>query len=349
MATVPSSLRAVRPLVWSAIFWALMALSPTVTLGQSASTIITFDAPGAGTRALQGTFPTSINSKGVIVGNVVDQNYGQSGFLRRVDGTMSTVKVPGAKYTWLDDINDAGTIVGQFSDGIRTLGFLRTNRGQYTYFLPPQTQFLEGSYIDSLGNVAGNILSTYDFNACFLRTSDGVITTFTPPSGFGCFVNGIVNGTVTGSYGGLISSTGFLRYSDGTYSNVLLGDYIGNLQINAAGTLAGTFHQPQGTWYGFIRSTDGVTIYIAVPNALSTEIGSINSSGTVSGSYSSTSDSANHGFQRLTDGTIQPFDAPGAGTGSSQGTFPLKINDAGSIAGRVIDSNSVCHGFLLTP
>jgi len=69
----------------------------------------------------------------------------------------------------------------------------------------------------------------------------------------------------------------------------------------------------------------------------------------VSGSYSSTSDSANHGFLRLTDGTIEPFDAPGAGTGSSQGTFPLKINDAGTIVGRVVDSSSATHGFVVTP
>jgi hypothetical protein len=197
--------------------------------------------------------------------------------------------------------------------------------------------------------MAGNILSTYDFYACFIRTSDGNIVTFTPPNGFGCFVDSIVDGTVTGSYGSPISSEGFVRYADGTYSHLLIGDYIGNLQINAGGTFAGTFHQPKGTWYGFIRSTDGVTTYIGLPNALSTGIGSINSSGALSGSYSSASDCANHGFQRLKDGTTEPFDAPGAGTGSSQGTFPLKINDAGTIVGRVVDTSSATHGFVLTP
>ena len=46
---------------------------------------------------------------------------------------------------------------------------------------------------------------------------------------------------------------------------------------------------------------------------------------------------------------ITTFDAPGAGTGPFQGTFPLSINPAGVIAGTYIDSGFVAHGFLRTP
>ena len=43
---------------------------------------------------------------------------------------------------------------------------------------------------------------------------------------------------------------------------------------------------------------------------------------------------------------IIKFNAPGAGTGSGEGTVPISINPAGKIAGLTRDSNLVRHGFL---
>jgi predicted membrane protein len=53
-----------------------------------------------------------------------------------------------------------------------------------------------------------------------------------------------------------------------------------------------------------------------------------------------------HGFVRATNGTITTFDAPGAGTGTYEGTEPIGINTAGDIAGFYIDSSGVHHGFV---
>ncbi|MGA7625862.1 MAG: hypothetical protein WCA91_20025 [Candidatus Acidiferrales bacterium] len=53
-----------------------------------------------------------------------------------------------------------------------------------------------------------------------------------------------------------------------------------------------------------------------------------------------------HGFLRTADGTITPFDAPEAGTGSGQGTYAQSINDFGVITGFYVDSNGTLHGFL---
>jgi hypothetical protein len=52
------------------------------------------------------------------------------------------------------------------------------------------------------------------------------------------------------------------------------------------------------------------------------------------------------GFVRTKSGTITTFDAPGAGTGYSQGTYPLNINTAGQIEGYYVDASGVSHGFL---
>ena len=43
---------------------------------------------------------------------------------------------------------------------------------------------------------------------------------------------------------------------------------------------------------------------------------------------------------------IIKFDAPGAGTGSGEGTLPISINPAGKITGLTRDANLVRHGFL---
>jgi hypothetical protein len=54
-----------------------------------------------------------------------------------------------------------------------------------------------------------------------------------------------------------------------------------------------------------------------------------------------------HGFVRASDGAITTFDAPGAGTGSGQGTVLYTINPPGAIVGFYADSSYVSHGFLV--
>ena len=56
-----------------------------------------------------------------------------------------------------------------------------------------------------------------------------------------------------------------------------------------------------------------------------------------------------HGFIRTAEGSITKFDAPGAGTGAGQGTFPDGLNIEGVIIGMSTDANNAVHGFLRTP
>ena len=44
--------------------------------------------------------------------------------------------------------------------------------------------------------------------------------------------------------------------------------------------------------------------------------------------------------------TFTTIDAPGAGTGSLEGTYAFRINDNGETAGYFIDTNGVAHGFV---
>jgi uncharacterized repeat protein (TIGR03803 family) len=73
---------------------------------------------------------------------------------------------------------------------------------------------------------------------------------------------------------------------------------------------------------------------------------SINAAGNIAGFYLDTNMAA-HGFVRAANGTITTFDAPDAGTGTTQGTFPVAINSAGEITGMYFDTKNVYHGFYL--
>ena len=335
-----------------AIVPGFLALAPAVSAGQSSS-IITFDGPGAGTGSGQGTSATGMNSKGTIVGTVTNSSRKTYGFLRQANGKITKVEYPGAQYTSVYGINDSGTIVGSFS-GRHDQVFLRTADGKFTSFVPSNTQFLEGfAFIDNLGNVAGTIITTYDFFECYVRTSDGKITLFTGPLGFGCEVSGIVNGTVTGDYGAPSADyAGYLRGPDGTFTVFLASVQVAEVYLNKGGSAAGAFNFPGGggSMEGFLRAPNGVLDFFTVPGSVPLNVSGINDSGALAGNWATDPEfkSGGHGFQRFADGTISTFDAPGAGTAQFQGTYPSAINNAGAIAGTVVDSNNVCHGFLLT-
>jgi hypothetical protein len=217
----------------------------------------------------------------------------------------------------------------------------------------------------------------------FLRAPDGTITTIDAPgAGAGAFPSGGTwafginpQGTVAGCY--IDNSNvghGFVRNRKGTLTAFdvpdstnlsCAGDY-GELPfgssivgINPAGAITGAAFEPSenllgGNYRGFLRGKDGTfTTFDAVPSPSSpcctwTFGIAINPAGVIAG-YDNDFESVNHGFVRATDGTVTILDAPGAGTGSLQGTIALAINPAGQVTGEYADENSGQHGFLWTP
>jgi len=78
---------------------------------------------------------------------------------------------------------------------------------------------------------------------------------------------------------------------------------------------------------------------------------SINDGGDIAGVYLTapnlTAPNVAHGFVRSgATGTITAIDAPNAGSGKNQGTFPASINAGGDIAGMYFDANNAYHGFV---
>jgi hypothetical protein len=82
---------------------------------------ITFDAPGAGTGAGQGTIPYGLTPSGATIGWSVDANNVNHGFVRYPWGTITTIDAPGAgtgagQGTIAYGMNIWGVIVGASID-----------------------------------------------------------------------------------------------------------------------------------------------------------------------------------------------------------------------------------------
>ena len=128
---------------------------------------------------------------------------------------------------------------------------------------------------------------------------------------------------------------GFLRARDGAFTmfdapgaGTGPGQGTRAYSINPGGAIAGWYSDASGVVHGYLRARDGSFTTFDVPGAGGAGTGPypgtlasfINPAGAITGLYTDTNYAA-HGFVRAPDGTITTFDAPGAGTGSGEGTF----------------------------
>jgi hypothetical protein len=250
---------------------------------------------------------------------------------------MITFEAPGADTkpgdnngTYPSGINGWGGVVGAYQDANSVFhGFLRSPEGKFKTFEVPGADLspfngTSPSSINDLGAVAGSYYDANGFSHGFLRSPDGKFTKFDVPG--------------VGGYG----ST--------------------PVAINLEGAVTGLYTDSNYSFHAFLRSPDGKFTTWIGPDACTgngndgcfgSGASNINGFGTIAGGYEDNSGSfVHHGYVRNAKGKLEPFDVPGAGTGSYQGTgCPgcfLGLNQRGSIAGTYSDANSVNHGFLRT-
>jgi hypothetical protein len=302
-------------------------------------TFTTFDAPGAGTGAYEGTLAISINTAGTIAGMYSDGGKVAHGFVRATNGTITTFSAPGAgtghtQGTFPFNINTGGDIAGYYSDVNSVYhGFVRAASGAITEFNAPGAGM--GGHagtiavsINTAGTVAGMYRDTGLVYHGFVRVASGGISEFSAP------------GAGTGLYQGTEP-----------------------ISINTAGTIAGYYSDANSSYHGFVRAASGGIATFNAPGAgtgsgQGTVAVSVNTGGTIAGVYEDAS-GVGHGFVRSAGGTITTFDAPGAGMYGwqaslglkskgppTQGTGAFNINDAGDITGIYADPGGVLHGFV---
>jgi hypothetical protein len=142
------------------------------------------DAPGPLTQLGQGTFPSSINANGDIVGRYTDSNGLEHGFLFQADGTFVSLDVPPSTGgTAATAINSSGTIIGTFYGDAGPQIFVHTPDGSYTLYTPPiaDTSLCNTISINSSGIVVGSCMDTNFISHGFLLNTSGVFTTIDDP------------------------------------------------------------------------------------------------------------------------------------------------------------------------
>jgi len=156
-------------------------------------------------------------------------------------------------------------------------------------------------------------------------------------------------GAIAGWYidaGGAIH--GFFRLTNGQITEF---DAPGGLNtvsnaINRHGQIVGTYGLAHSNHTrGFLHNVNRGFTRVDVAGATDTIPHTIDDSGNIAGAYDDSA-GAWHGFLRASSATYTLFDAPGAGSGQSQGTTPVAMNANGQITGYYVDANDQRHGFI---
>lgn len=116
--------------------------------------------------------------------------------------------------------------------------------------------------------------------------------------------------------------------------------------MNSSGEITGTTFDTTGQIVAdFVRTPDGsITTFSPGEGSSITVPFAINNAGYIVG-YHTNPKGISHGFLRRPNGSITPFNVPGATL-----ILPESINSAGAITGYYqANSYSNPHGFLLTP
>ena len=265
-------------------------------------TFSTFDDPlSTGT---EGTIVSGVaNGGNILAGNYYDSGGKAYGFAYLL-GSFLPVNVPGSTSTYVVGINDAGQIIGGYTDSSGEHGFIYNHDSGGTYITlndPLSANGLVGTQVNGI-NDAGQVVGDYADSSGvhgFLY-SGGNYTTLNGPLGTGgARALGINDeGQIVGNYEDSSGAEhGFLD-SGGNY--ITLDDPLGTkgtfaYGINDLGQIVGYYKDSNGAEHGFLYSDGNYTTLGDPSGAEGTAAYGINDAGLIVGQYFDSSGTG-HGF-----------------------------------------------------
>lgn len=269
---------------------------------------------------------------------VLGLSFGTPSHASAADYSFTVIDPPSSVYTNVISINNAGQVVGDFSDSQnQSHGFLLSG-GTYTTIHVPGSVSTGPDAINNAGQVIGAFSDAQGGQHGFLF-SRGTYIPIDPP-GSAATTPYLINDAaqVVGIFEDFPAHGrhAFL-FSGGGYTPI---DLIGALpaSINNSGQIAGTLHDGY-RGHGFLFS-GGASVLIDPSDSVSTFVRSINDAGQVMGIFFDTQNRRQHGFLYSGDAyiTIDPR--------GSLFTYAVSMNKAGQIVGYFEDAASNRYGFL---
>ena len=208
-----------------------------------------FEPPDAGCS----TDTFSIGNDASIVGDYIGDDDAYHGFLRAKNGAITVFDAPGAVHTFASDINDGGTIAGDYEDDNGDHGYIRSADGTFTTFDAPGGPAGGdiAARINNLGEVEGDFSNADRVQHGLIRNPDGSLVVYdAPDAGHGA--------------------------GQGTY---------GFSGINDAGTAAGYYWDANNVAHGYVRASDGTVTEFDPPGSIWTAVWDLNNDGVATGSY----------------------------------------------------------------
>ena len=265
----------------------LLALLSLAAFAQNYNcTYTTFAVAGSGAA---GPVGEGLNSADTVVGWFQDALNLTHGFRRVANGNVTTFQISQAQHTWLFDINDSNTAVGQAAlPSGNGFGF-KIEGGKLTIIRYPGATSTGALGIDNNGDIVGRWSNGGQGGAFLL--SNGQFTALQVPG----FTNSVAydvndSGLIVGYYTDPnLHGNGF-TYLQGKYttldepgqtSTVLAG-------VNDAGSIVGYAFDDLGVSTGFVYQ-NGVFRQVVIPNATNVTANGINNLGDVSGTLTDAS------------------------------------------------------------
>jgi len=212
------------------------------------------------------------------------------GFLRSNTGQNMQLSYSKRPFTYLNGINDSGTVVGYYqyqNHNLSAYGFTWSD-GQFTSLQVPGSVYTEPNGINTNGDIVGWYAPADNPGRAFVYTG-GQFRNFAYPGAFSTKALGINDtGAIVGYWEDSEITHHGMIYNRGNFQSV---DYPGQTQtvltgINDSGYISGYYIGP-GPGYvpgGFLYK-DGNFYPANIPNATSSEVLGINKKGDVSGFY----------------------------------------------------------------
>jgi uncharacterized membrane protein len=257
--------------------------------------------------------------------------------------TFSTIEVPGSSLTVASGIDLTGRVVGYYSDGSGTHGFLY-NSGSFTRIDYPGAGWTVALGISNSGQIVGSYgASDAPSGRHGFLLAGNSFSSFEVPGSTDTIARGVNNrGQVVGEYRGPDGMRHGFRMSGGNYATIEMpqsGSGSAN-GINDSGQIVGASGSgPNATAFLFDTSYSKVEF----PNSNFTEVWGLNNVGDVVGQIDS-AQSAYRGFRRSgTEFAIIEFpDGPAAWDARG-------VSDLGQIVGSFTGKDGRTRGYQATP